>query len=311
MPQPTITTTYAGEFAGKYVSAALLSGKTISNGLIEVKPNVKHKEVLKRVDLAGAIANASCDFTSAGTVTLTERVIEPKELQVNLELCKTPFQSDWEAVSMGYSAFDNLPSNFSDYFIGLMAEKIAEQTELDIWSGTAGAGTFDGFSTLLSADAGHTGAKKITGEAIDSSNVIAQLELIEAQIPNAVYDKEDLFIYVSPNIFRAYKSALGGFQANGQGAAGVNAQGQNQDIDIQYFNGIKIVAANGLANNAAIATTKSNLFFGTGLLSDHNEIKVLDMADLDGSKNVRFIARYTAAVQYAVVDNIVSYGLGL
>lgn len=98
MPQPTITTTYAGEFAGKYVSAALLSGKTISNGLIEVKPNVKHKEVLKRVDLAGAIANASCDFTNAGTVTLTERVIEPKELQVNLELCKTPFQSDWEAV---------------------------------------------------------------------------------------------------------------------------------------------------------------------------------------------------------------------
>ena len=137
------------------------------------------------------------------------------------------------------------------------------------------------------------------------------MELVEAQIPNSVYDKEDLFIYVSPNIFRAYKSALGGFQANGQGAAGVNAQGQNQDIDIQYFNGIKIVAANGLANNAAIATTKSNLFFATGLLSDHNEIKVLDMSDLNGSKNLRFIARYTAAVQYAVVDNIVSYGLGL
>ena len=111
----TITSTYAGEFAGKYISAALLSGNTIANGLIEVKPNVKFKEVLKRVDLSGVIANASCDFTDAGTVTLTERIIEPKELQVNLELCKTPFQSDWEAISMGYSAHDNLPSTFSDY----------------------------------------------------------------------------------------------------------------------------------------------------------------------------------------------------
>ena len=307
----SITTTYAGEFAGKYVSAALLSGNTIANNLIEVKPNVKFKEVLKRVDLSGAIANASCDFTDAGTVALTEKIIEPKELQVNLELCKTPFKSDWEAVSMGYSAHDNLPSTFSDYFIGLMAEQIAEQTETDIWSGAAGAGTFDGFKTLLNADAGHTGAKKIVGEAITSSNVIAQLELVEAQIPNSVYDKEDLFIYASQNVFRAYKSALGGFQANGQGASGYMAQGQNQDIDVQYFNGVKIVACNGLADNNIIVSQKSNLFFGTGLLSDHNEVKVLDMADLDGSKNVRFIMRYTAGVQYAVVDDIVSYGLGL
>lgn len=311
MPQPTIQTTYAGEFAGKYVSAALLTGNTIANGLIEVKPNIKFKEVLKRIDLSGAIANATCDFTTAGTVALTEKIIEPKELQVNLELCKTPFQSDWEAVSMGYSAHDNLPKTFSDYFIGLMAEQIAEQTETDIWSGAAGAGTFDGFKTLLNADAGHTGAKKIVGEAITSTNVVAQLSLVEAQISDSVYDKEDLFIYASQNVFRAYKSSLGGFQANGQGGNGYMSQGSNQDIDVQYFNGVKIVACNGLADNNIIVSQKSNLFFGTGLLSDHNEVKVLDMADLDGSKNVRFIMRYTAGVQYAVVDNIVSYGLGL
>ena len=299
----SITTTYAGEFAGKYVSAALLSGNTIANNLIEVKPNVKFKEVLKRVNLSGAIANASCDFTDAGTVALTEKIIQPKELQVNLELCKTPFKSDWEAVSMGYSASDNLPSNFSDYFIGLMSESIAEQTEKDIWAGVAGAGTFDGFKTLLNADAGHTGTKKITGVAITSANVVAELGKIVDAIPSEVYGKEDLYIYVAQNIFRAYKRALGGFQTSGLG--------HNQDMDIQYFDGVKVVACNGLSDNNAIAAQKSNLFFGTGLLSDHNEVKVLDMADLDGSQNVRFIMRYTAGVQYAIVEDIVSYGLGL
>ena len=299
----SITTTYAGEFAGKYVSAALLSGNTIANNLIEVKPNIKFKEVLKRVDLSGAIKNASCDFTDAGVVALTEKIIEPKELQVNLELCKTPFQSDWEAVSMGYSAHDNLPKTFSDYFIGLMSESIAQATENDIWGGTAGDGTFDGFKTLLNADAGHTGAKKIAGAAVTASNVVEKLGDIADAIPSSVYGKEDLYIYVAQNIFRAYKRALGGFQTAGPG--------HNQDMDVQYFDGIKVVACNGLDDNNAIAAQKSNLFFGNGVLSDHNEVKVLDMADLDGSQNVRFIMRYTAAVQYAVVEDIVSYGLGL
>lgn len=302
----SITSTYAGEFAGKYVSAALLSGNTIANGLIEVKPNVKFKEVLKRVSLSGAIANASCDFTDAGAVVLTERIIEPKELQVNLELCKTPFQSDWEAISMGYSAHDNMPSTFADYFIGLMAGEIAQQTEQDIWSGTAGAGTFDGFATLLTAATLPAG-QDITGVAVTAANVIDELGKVADAVPSSLYGNEDLFIYVSQNVWRAYKRALGGFQADGKGGNGSMAMGTNQDIDIQYFDGIKVVVANGLADDTMVSTLKSNLYFGTGLLNDANEIKVLDMADLDGSKNVRFIARYTAGVQIAVLEDVVFY----
>jgi len=304
-----ITSTYAGEFAGKYVSAALLSGNTIANGLIEVKPNVKYKEVLKRVSLDGIVANASCDFADTSTLDLTEKILEPKELQVNLELCKTPFQSDWEAISMGYSAHDNLPKNFSDYFIGHIAAKVAEKTEQDIWSGSAGAGSFDGFATLLANDADLPAAQEVAGASVTAANVIDELGKVVDAIPSALYGNEDLYIYVSQNVWRAYKRALGGFQANGEGANGYMAQGNNQDIDIQWFDGVKVVCANGLADNTMIATLKSNLFFGTGLLADHNEVKVLDMADIDGSKNVRFVMRYTAGVQYAVVEDIVTYGI--
>ena len=297
----SITSTYAGEFAGKYVSAALLSGNTIANGLIEVKPNVKYKEVLKRLSLDGITANASCDFSDTSTVTLTERIIEPKQLQVNLELCKTPFESDWEAVSMGYSSHDNLPSTFSDYFIGHIAAKVAEKTEQDIWGGTAGAGAFDGFETLLAADANLPAAQEVAGATVTAANVVAELGKVADAIPSALYGNEDLYIYVSQNVFRAYKRALA--------ATNGSIQGNNQDINIEYFDGIKVAMVNGMSNNTMIATLKSNLFFGTGLLADHNEVKVLDMADIDGSKNVRFIMRYSAAVQYAVVEDIVTYGI--
>jgi len=305
----SITTTYAGESAGKYISAALLSGNTIANGGLTIRPNVKFKEVVKRLELDGITKNGTCDFNDTSTLTLTERILEPKELQVNLELCKKDFRSDWDAISMGYSAFDNLPSSFQDYLISYVAVKVAQKNEQNIWAGADGEGSFDGFSTLLAADAALPAAQAITGTTVTAANVVDELGSIVDAIPSALYGRDDLFIYVSQNIFRAYKRALGGFQANGQGAAGVGSQGNNQDINILYFDGVKIFMANGLAANTAVATTKDNLQFGTGLLSDHQEVKVLDMADLDGSQNVRIIMRFTAGVQYGVVEDIVTYGI--
>ena len=306
MPTPSITTTYAGEFAGKYISAALLSGNTIANGGITVKPNVKYKEVVKKVATSGLIGNASCDFTDAGSLTLTERILQPEEFQVNLELCKKDFRSDWEAVQMGYSAYDNLPPKFADFLIGHVAAKVAEKTEQNIWQGTdATAGEFDGLATLLAAD---SDVVDVVGTTVTAANVIDELGKVVDAIPSTLYGKEDLYLYVSQNIARAYVRALGGFGASGLGAAGTNAQGtQWWNNGSLSFDGVKIFVANGLANNTAMAAEKSNLYFGSGLLSDHNEVKVIDMADIDGSQNVRIVMRMTAGVQYGIGSDIVLY----
>lgn len=312
MPTTTsITTTYAGEFAGKYVSAALLSGSTIANGGIEVKPNVKFKEVLKKVATDAIVKDATCDFDATSTVTLTEKILQPEEFQVNLQLCKTSFKSDWEAVQMGYSAFDSLPPAFADFLLAHVSAKVAEKTEQNIWRGvTANAGEFNGFSRLLTLDAALPAAQEVAGTTVTAANVITELGKIVDAIPAALYGKEDLYIYVSQNIARAYVRALGGFGASGLGANGTNTMGtQWFNNGSLSFDGVKIFVANGLASNIAIATQKSNLFFGTGLLSDYNEVKVIDMADIDGSENVRVVMRFTAGVQYANVEDIVTYGI--
>jgi len=304
----SITSTYAGEFAGKYISAALLSGSTIENGGIEVKPNVKYKSVIKKVATdANVIKDASCDFTATGTVTLTERILQPEEFQVNLQFCKSDFASDWEAIQMGYSAYDKMPPKFSDFIIGHVAGLVAEKTEQNIWEGVdATAGEFDGLVTLALADADVIDVA--SHAAVTAANVIDKLGSIVDDIPSALYGKEDLYLYVSQNIARAYVRALGGFGASGLGAAGTNNQGtqwwNNGDLS---FDGVKIFVAQGMADDTAMAAQKSNLYFGTGLLSDHNEVKLLDMADLDGSQNVRCIMRYTAGVQYGIGSDIVLY----
>ena len=312
MPTSTsISTTYAGEFAGKYISAALLEGSTIANGGITVKPNVKFKEVIKTVATDDIVKDATCDFDGTSTLTLAERILQPEEQQVNLQLCKKDFASDWEAIQMGYSAFDNLPPSFADFLVAHVAAKVAQRTETSIWEGsTATNGQFDGLTTLLDADVAHTGASKIVGTTVDAANVIAQLGSIVDAIPSTIYGSEDLNLYVSQNIARAYVRALGGFGTSGLGAAGTNAMGtQWWNNGSLTFDGVKIFVANGLADNTAIAAEKSNLYFGTGLLSDYNQVKVIDMADLDGSQNVRVVMRFTAGVQYGIVGDIVSYGI--
>jgi len=301
----SITTTYAGEFAGQYISAALLSGSTLDNGLITVKPNIKFKEVLKKVSSDDIVKDATCDFDPTSTLTLTERILQPDFQQVNLQLCKADFQNDWDAISMGYSAFDNLPPSFADFLIGHVASKVAQRTEQSIWNGAAAtAGQFGGFKELLLADADVT---DVTATTVTSSNVIAQIGAVVDAIGSTLYTSEDMFIYVSQNVARAYVRALGGFATN-VGAAGINADGtQWYTGGTLSFDGIKLAVANGLADNTMVAAEKSNLFFGTGLLADHNEVKVIDMADIDGSQNVRVVMRFTAGVQYGIGSDIVLY----
>jgi len=305
MANPTITSSsYAGEFAGKYLAAALLSADTLDSGTISILPNVKYKAAMKVGSFANLVRSADCDFdSSTSTMTLTEKVLTPTELQVNLQICKKQLHADWEAAQMGFSAFDELPPLFSDFVIAQVAAEVANATETSIWQGSAGEGSFDGFDTLLTAD----GGADVTATTVDSTNVVAQLGAIVDAIPTTVYGKEDLNLYVSSNIARAYVRALGGFVAT-IGANGVDNKGTTWYNGGQLsFEGINMVVAKGLANNTAVAAQKSNLFFGTGLLDDRNEVKVIDMADLDGSQNVRVVMRYTAGVQYGVRGDIVLY----
>jgi len=305
----SITTTYAGEFAGKYISAALLSGETLSNGGVEIKPNVKFKEVIKKVSTDAILKDATCDFDPTSTITLTERILQPEEFQVNLQLCKKDFRSDWEAIEMGYSTFDQLPPSFSDFLISHVAEKVAQKTEQNIWGGVnANAGEFDGFTVLMAADGDVNDA--VTSEtAFTAANITTEIGKLVDAIPNSVLYQEDLHIYVPNNVYQLYLRALGGFQSGGVGANGYDNKGNNQALSNLLFDGIKIFRAPGMPADHMVAAQKSNLFFGTGLLSDSQEVKVIDMSDVDGSQNVRVVMRATAGVQYGIGGDIALYTL--
>jgi hypothetical protein len=298
----TTTSNFAGKAAGFYISAALKEATSLD--YLTMIENIKFKSNIQRMAGSGLVADATCDFTDAGTLALTEKVLEPKNLQINLDLCKSTLLDSWEALQMRAGAGAPPPASFDDYVISYMGEIIAQATEESIWAGTAVAGKFNGFlgavTGLLLPGVDATVNQDAASAAYDTANIIANLQGLTTDMAtniSATLRKEDLHIYMSPKTYALYVSAISTLGY-------VNAYNMNSDYE-PVFEGYKIAVCPGMADNQLVAAEKSNMFFGTDLLSDATRITIMDMANLDGSDNMRLVARYSAGVQTGVGADIV------
>ena len=292
-----VTSNYSGGVFGQYISAALKEAKSLEG--LTVLENIKLKQSIRKMAGSSLVADATCDFTDAGTLALTEAVLEPKNLQINVDLCKKTLLSGWEAEEMKAGAFNRTAPTFDQYVLSYFGELIADSVEGSIWSGAAAnAGEFEGFLTAT------TGAFAVNGNVVQTdndggagpaytaANIIANLQTLVAGIPANVYGRDDLRIYMNMKTYRFYISAISTLGY-------VNAYSMNGDY-IPMFEGITIQPCPGMPDNQLVAAETSNLFYGTDLLSDDTNIKMLDMTSLDGSDNMRVVAKFSGGVQVGI-----------
>jgi hypothetical protein len=301
----TTTSNFAGKAAGFYIAAALKEAKSLD--YLTMIENIKYKSNIQRMAGSSVVVDATCDFTDAGTLALTEKVLEPKNLQINLDLCKSTLLDSWEALQMRAGAGAPPPASFDDYVISYMGEIIAQATEESVWDGASGTtGEFQGFlgtngylmPTGTNADA--TVIQSSASGAYTAANIVANLQTLTADMAGnvpAILGKEDLHIYMNNKTYGYYISAVSTLGY-------VNAYNMNGDYE-PVFEGYKIAVCPGLLDNQVVAAEKSNLFYGTDLLSDATRITLMDMAALDGSDNMRLVARFSGGVQTGVGADIV------
>ena len=307
----TVASNFTGKAAGFYISAALQQANSLE--YLTMIENIKFKSNIQQMALGpdgagnGVVTAAGCDFVTAGTLALTEKVLEPTNLQVNLQLCKQTLLSSWEALQMRAGAGAPPPASFDDYVISYMGEVIASGVESNIWAGAANTGgNFVGFTGAGAAGWLRAGNDATVvqvaltggaGVAPTAGTIIADMEAGLDAMPTAIIGKEDVFVYINQRNYQLYIQAVSllGY---------VNAYNMNGDYEPR-INGYKIAVCNGLQNAAIVVAQKSNMFFGTDLLSDTTRIQMLDMANLDGSDNLRLVARYSAGTQTGVGADIV------
>ena len=302
MALPTnVGSTFTGKNAGFYISAALKQANSLD--FITSMENVKYKQVIQRMEGSG-IADATCDFTAAGTLALTESVITPKSLQINMDICSENLLSSWESLQMKAGAGSPPPASFDDYVISHMGGLISQGVETSIWGGNdAVAGEFTGFNTaaagqlVTNADVVDVANVGGAATAFTALNIIENLQNATAAISSAVYMKEDLYIYMSPKTWRLYISAVSALTS-------FPFANMNEDYT-KVFEGIRLAVCNGMLDDQLVCAEKSNLYFATDLLSDTTRIDLLDMRPLNGSQNLRLVARFTGGVQVGIGADVV------
>ena len=299
-----ITSNYAGDHAGQYIGSALKAAKSLE--FLTVLETIKYKRNITKASSSGMIVDASCDFSDAGTLTLEERVLLPELLQINVDLCKNDLLSDFQSAQMTAGANNSdMSADFAAFVMSHLSDTIADHVETKIWNGAnTGSGEFTGFmhagnghfendSAIVEAD-NQGGA----ATAFTSANIDENLGIITAAIPAAVYSKEDLYIYMSTASYRLYIQNMAD-----KGFANLYSM---TDTFVPMYNGVKIAVCPGMVDNKMCAAQKSNLFFGTDLISDHGPaLRMLDMSVLDGSSNIRVVCKFSGGTQHAQGGEIV------
>ena len=303
-----VTSNFAGKAAGFYIAAALKEAKSLD--YLTQLNNVRYKSNIQSAANTGFVRNATCDFTENGTLTLTEKVLEVKPLQINIDLCKKTLVDSWESLEMS-GAYGNPPASFDDFVISYMGGIIADQVETDIWQGNDGngelaAGYLAAVVGLLLPGVDGTVIQSAASGAYTAANIIANLQTLTsdmaANVP-AILHKEDTHIYMNSKTYALYISAVSTLGY-------VNAYNMNGDYE-PVFEGYKIAVCPGMNDNELVAAQKSNMYWGTDLVSDFGttgtgpRITIMDMSALDGSDNLRCVARYSGAVQTGIGADIV------
>lgn len=291
----SLTTTYAGREAAGYIRAAFLSNESLA--AVTFKENIEYKQVVRKLVDDITFANATCDFTPTGTVTLTERILTLEKFQIHRQLCKNTFLSDWESKS-AQDGF--LHASLTDALIANVLAGMAANNERLIWQGVnATAGEYAGFETLFLADA--TVLDVADPEAITSANVIDEMNKLVLTLPTRVRRAtEKPVIAVSSNVAEAFRTAI-------LGLGGGSYLYQGETVKMTWQGQYDIIECPGMSDDTMAFYQKSNLWFGTNLLDQWNNVAVLDMYQYDLSDNVRFAASFFAGVQYGFGNEIAFY----
>lgn len=289
-----LSSAYKGEAAGKIFTQIFLKADTIEKGAISVIPNVVGTSAyLRKTYLTDGIVDYACGFTPAGTLDLTEKEVKVKKLMLPLEICKETFRQRWSAAQMGFSAWNNeIPADEKEAILLEVAGLIHSTVEKDIWTGV---GTVNGhFQGILTELANDTDSNDVTGVAITAANVIEEMGKVLDATPVEVLQHPDFRFAVSTDVYRKYVRALG------------NAAFAQSASD---FEGFELTVLNGLPANSMLTYVKDQMVFLTGLESDLNEIRILDMDEHDLSGNIRVKAVYLAGASYVDGANITWYSV--
>lgn len=308
------STTYAGELALPFMSAAISAGDTLANGWVRQMDNVHYKAVIPTLNSdTGILQAGSCTFNDGASTTLAERVVTLSELKVNEEICRGTVYPTWHGATGGRQTTDSWSTEFGNYLLALVAAKTAEMIELAIWRGISstmnGFISVDGAAPTAAAELGSSvGATTVDIAGITAANAIAQFGLVyetAATSKPAILTKPDIAFFVSPKTFALYLQALATTGAADNVGQGYNNQVTNQDLGSVNYLGVPVRRCPGMIDNHIVLTYAENLVVGTNNGTDQSYAEAIPTYKTLGDDNVRVVMRMAIGTQTVTPADII------
>ena len=281
--------------AGLILSEMIMGGKMLQGNYVgNIFTGIKDTlNITYGSSDSGLIQAYACDFADGASITLTDKVLSPVKFSVMEEMCVDSLEQLWQSEQMSAGmANSDMPPTLLDFVANHVAKKASAQIDTQIFVGT-GTTQVNGFYTRAKADGS---AVKVTSTTISKSNVISVIEAVYDALTENAKGNNDVKIFLSGKDYGYYCQALG--------ALGIYAGLRSTDPSVIgtalfWDTRVEVVPVLGLTTGKGFASSASNLFLGTDLESDANNVQVIDMRTTTGDRKFRVRMDYKIDANYA------------
>lgn len=307
---------------GEWFYKSLKKAHTLDKEYIRVIPNVTKEVYLHKLVMANNTISQEdtrdCAWTPQQRIQLTGMTMDVNNYKINEEQCMEELDSIYS--EMTYNSIgatkDQWPAahdggeSLESAVMFHLQNSLANDIERIIWGGNGNsvAGVQDGIVDKALASANTI---KVTGQTIDATNVLGEIQKVYDAIPNVVLndgefdpEKAAVKIFVDMNTMRYLRQALSTVPTNYQ----VILPSFAIEGGRIFYMGVEIVVV-GLPANTIVAASKDNLVFITDLLSDTQEIRAQFGNDLKDEAMLYIKGAYRANAGFIFDDEVVIYSV--
>lgn len=307
------TSTYSGELALPYVTAAVTGAETIVNNRCRLIEGIVHKAVMEDLSFAsGMVKAATCAGTDGASYTLTERVLTLNDLEVKEEICRGTIFPSYVAAQGKMRRDGQIPPEFAEFILASTAAKAATDVETLLWGASATANEFtlgflsnDGNIDEAGIDASAMAdfTEAVVAAAFDASNILGEMDKVfaAAAATPGILNKPGCGFYLSYEAFAFMQQAI---------AAQGTDLGYNRDLKTVTYLGYPVYPTAGIPNSADVIafTYPDNLVVGTNAYTGNESAALIPVYQYDGSDNVKVTMNFAVGVQTAVAtDGVVGF----
>ena len=277
---------YVEQKRGELLSKAMLGFKT--REYVNLMAGVKFKESLNILATDPILQDRTCGFDASGNVDFSQRIMEVHPYKVNMSLCeenlRKKYMNDELVVKAGAEV---LP--YEERICENIVENINKKLEKLVWTATDASNGWDGFLTIMDADAG------VIDVSAGATDYATAIDVYKA-IPADILDKAEIF--VGDDTFRSIVLEI----------TAKNLYHYDPKVDVNQTiilpgTNTKLHGVPGLNGTGRIvATDPANLYFGFDGEEDADTFDVWYSKD---NQEFRVAIKFNAGVQYAFSDEIV------